>query len=195
MSKVAPAKKVTVPPSTTGSNPDPAKGIKKFPKNPPKGDTSTTETVAPGQYTWRVRRKLDGGDTPWKSGGPAEIMEVVIRRLEVLESFEKSTVEIEKRINALDKNILAVAKEIMPLEVEQFMPRPPKEPTPPPPETIMPRPPGAPPKPVVKEPVVAKVEPKKVAEAPKKAAAAPAAAAPAGGAAVKPGVKRFPRAK
>jgi len=41
-------------------------------------------------------------------------MEVVIRRLEVLESFEKSTKDIERRINNLDKNILAVAKTIMP---------------------------------------------------------------------------------
>jgi len=39
---------------------------------------------------------------------------VVIRRLEVLESFEKSTKDIERRINNLDKNILAVAKTIMP---------------------------------------------------------------------------------
>ena len=37
-------------------------------------------------------------------------MEVVLRRLEVLETFEKSTKEIERRINNLDKNILAVAK-------------------------------------------------------------------------------------
>jgi len=129
MSKVAgpAAKKVTTP--APGASADPAaKGIKKFPKNPPKGDTSTV-AEPPGQYTWRVRRKLDGADTPWKSGGPAEIMEVVLRRLEVLENFEKSTVEIERRINNLDKNILAVAK------------------------TIMPRPPGAPPPP--KEPVIA----------------------------------------
>jgi len=135
-----------------------------------------TSTVAepPGQFTWRVRRKLDGADTPWKSGGPAEIMEVVLRRLEVLENFEKSTKEIERRINNLDKNILAVAKEVMPLELEQFMPKPPKEPTPPPQtETIMPRPPGAPPPPP--EPVVA-------------TAAAAASAAP-GAAGVKAGVK------
>merc|ERR1712198_717702 len=132
-----------------------------------------------GQYTWRVRRKLDTGDTPWKQGGPAEIMEVVLRRLEVLESFEKSTEEIERRINNLDKNILAVAK--------QFMPKPPKEPTPPPQtETIMPRPPGAPPPP--KEPVItAKVE------EPKKGAATVAAAAGAAG--VKAGVKKFPKSK
>ena len=39
-------------------------------------------------------------------------MEVVLRRLEVLENFEKSTKEIERRINNLDKNILAVAKVI-----------------------------------------------------------------------------------
>jgi len=179
MSKVAgpAAKKVTTP--APGAAADPAaKGIKKFPKNPPKGD---------GQYTWRVRRKLDGADTPWKSGGPAEIMEVVLRRLEVLENFEKSTVEIERRINNLDKNILAVAKEIMPLDVEQFMPKPPKEPTPPPQtETIMPRPPGAPPPP--KEPVIAAK-----AETPKQAAA-PATAA-AGAAGVKAGVKKFPKSK
>ena len=37
-------------------------------------------------------------------------MEVVLRRLEVLESFEKSTKDIERRINNLDKNVLAVAK-------------------------------------------------------------------------------------
>jgi len=127
-----------------------------------------------GQFTWRVRRKLDGADTPWKSGGPAEIMEVVLRRLEVLENFEKSTKEIERRINNLDKNILAVAKEVMPLELEQFMPKPPKEPTPPPQtETIMPRPPGAPPPPP--EPILEKT-------------AASAAAAP-GAAGVKAGVK------
>jgi len=100
-------------------------------------------------------------------------MEVVLRRLEVLENFEKSTVEIERRINNLDKNILAVAK--------QFMPKPPKEPTPPPQtETIMPRPPGAPPPP--KEPVIAAK------------AAAPATAA-AGAAGVKAGVKKFPKSK
>jgi len=141
------------------------------------GPAKKTSTVAepPGQYTWRVRRKLDGADTPWKSGGPAEIMEVVLRRLEVLENFEKSTKEIERRINNLDKNILAVAKEIMPLDVEQFMPKPPKEPTPPPKtETIMPRPPGAPPPP--KEPVITAK------------GAAPVAAA-AGAAGVKAGVK------
>jgi len=153
------------------------------------GPAKKTSTVAepPGQYTWRVRRKLDGADTPWKSGGPAEIMEVVLRRLEVLENFEKSTKEIERRINNLDKNILAVAKEIMPLDVEQFMPKPPKEPTPPPQtETIMPRPPGAPPPP--KEPVItAKVE------EPKKGAAPVAAAAGAAG--VKAGVKKFPKSK
>merc|ERR1719167_438930 len=95
-------------------------------------------------------------------------MEVVLRRLEVLESFEKSTKEIERRINNLDKNILAVAK--------QFMPRPPKEPTPPPPkqETIMPRPPGAPAPPPVQEPILAMEETKKVAAG--AAAAAPGAA-------------------
>jgi len=187
MSKPAPAKKVTTPgpgaPADTA-----AKGIKKFPKNPPKGD---------GQYTWRVRRKLDTGDTPWKQGGPAEIMEVVLRRLEVLESFEKSTKEIERRINNLDKNILAVAK--------QFMPRPPKEPTPPPPkqETIMPRPPGAPAPPPVQEPILAMEESKKadepkkaapIANAPKKVAAGAAAAAP-GAAGAKAGVKKFPKSK
>jgi len=80
---------------------------------PAKKNSTVTEPTS-GQYTWRVRRKLDGADTPWKSGGPAEIMEVVIRRLEVLESFEKSTKDIERRINNLDKNILAVAKTIMP---------------------------------------------------------------------------------
>lgn len=101
-----------------------------------------------GQYTWRVRRKMDGSDTPWKSGGPGEIMEVVLRRLEVLEGFEKSTKEIERRINNLDKNILAVAK------------------------TIMPRPPP-PPKPV-EEPVVAK----KAAAPASKPAPAAAVAAP-----------------
>jgi len=167
MSKPAPAKKVTTP--APGAPADTAaKGIKKFPKNPPRGD---------GQYTWRVRRKLDGGDTPWKQGGPAEIMEVVLRRLEVLESFEKSTKEIERRINNLDKNILAVAK--------QFMPKPPKEPTPPPPkqETIMPRPPGAPAPPPVQEPILAKV------------AAGAAAAAPGAAAGAKAGVKKFPRLK
>jgi len=140
MSKPAPAKKVTTP--APGAPADTAaKGIKKFPKNPPKGD---------GQYTWRVRRKLDTGDTPWKQGGPAEIMEVVLRRLEVLESFEKSTKEIERRINNLDKNILAVAK------------------------TIMPRPPGAPAPPPVQEPILAMEESKKVAAG--AAAAAPGAA-------------------
>merc|ERR1712142_993631 len=187
MSKPAPAKKVTTPgpgaPADTA-----AKGIKKFPKNPPKGDTSTVAEPA-GQYTWRVRRKLDTGDTPWKQGGPAEIMEVVLRRLEVLESFEKSTKEIERRINNLDKNILAVAKEIMPLEVEQFMPRPPKEPTPPPKqETIMPRPPGAPAPPPVQEPILA------MADEPKKVAAGAAAAAP-GAAGAEAGVKKFPKSK
>jgi len=80
---------------------------------PAKKNSTVTEPTS-GQYTWRVRRKLDGADTPWKSGGPAEIMEVVIRRLEVLESFEKSTKDIERRINNLDKNVLAVAKTIMP---------------------------------------------------------------------------------
>jgi len=155
---VAPAKKVTTP--MPGAQNVDSKSVKKFPKNPPKGD---------GQYTWRVRRKLDGADTPWKSGGPAEIMEVVIRRLEVLESFEKSTKDIERRINNLDKNVLAVAKEIeLPLEEEQLIPRPPKEKTPPPPETIMPRPKDAP-KPIVPKAAVA-------------AAAAPAAAAGAAGA-------------
>merc|ERR1712142_945231 len=106
------------------------------------GPAKKTSTVAepPGQYTWRVRRKLDGADTPWKQGGPAEIMEVVLRRLEVLENFEKSTKEIERRINNLDKNILAVAK------------------------TIMPRPPGAPAPPPVQEPILDMAdEPKKVA--------------------------------
>jgi len=102
-------------------------------------------------------------------------MEVVLRRLEVLESFEKSTKEIERRINNLDKNILAVAK--------QFMPRPPKEPTPPPKqETIMPRPPGAPAPPPVQEPILA------MADEPKKVAAGAAAAAP-GAAGAKAGVK------
>jgi len=131
-----------------------------------------------GQYTWRVRRKMDGSDTPWKSGGPGEIMEVVLRRLEVLEGFEKSTKEIERRINNLDKNILAVAKEIMPEilaleQPEQFMPKPVREPTPPPaPKTIMPRPPP-PPKPV-EEPVVAK----KAAAPASKPAPAAAVAAP-----------------
>jgi len=164
MSKVAaPAKKVTTPAPGTTADPG-AKGIKKFPKNPPKGD---------GQYTWRVRRKLDGADTPWKQGGPAEIMEVVLRRLEVLETFEKSTKEIERRINNLDKNILAVAKEIMPLDAEQFMPKPTKEPTPPPQtETIMPRPPGAPAPPPVAEPILAKVAAGAAAAAPASAAAA-----------------------
>jgi len=109
---VAPAKKVTTP--MPGAQNVDSKGVKKFPKNPPKGDNSTVTEPTSGQYTWRVRRKLDGADTPWKSGGPAEIMEVVIRRLEVLESFEKSTKDIERRINNLDKNILAVAKTIMP---------------------------------------------------------------------------------
>lgn len=80
---------------------------------PAKKNSTVTEPTS-GQYTWRVRRKLDGADTPWKSGGPAEIMEVVLRRLEVLESFEKSTKDIERRINNLDKNVLAVAKTIMP---------------------------------------------------------------------------------
>jgi len=119
------------------------------------GPAKKTSTVAepPGQYTWRVRRKLDGADTPWKQGGPAEIMEVVLRRLEVLENFEKSTKEIERRINNLDKNILAVAK------------------------TIMPRPPGAPAPPPTAEPILAKEEAKKVAAG--AAAAAPAAAAAA----------------
>lgn len=118
------------------------------------GPAKKTSTVAepPGQYTWRVRRKLDGADTPWKQGGPAEIMEVVLRRLEILESFEKSTLEIEKRINALDKNILAVAK------------------------TIMPRPAGAPAPPPSAEPILAKEEAKPVA-AGAAAAGAPAAAA------------------
>jgi len=159
-------------------------------KPAPAKKTSTVAEPA-GQYTWRVRRKLDGGDTPWKQGGPAEIMEVVLRRLEVLESFEKSTKEIERRINNLDKNILAVAKEIMPSEVEQFMPKPPKEPTPPPPkqETIMPRPPGAPAPPPVQEPILAK------ADAPKKVAAGAAAAAPGAAAGAKAGVKKFPRLK
>jgi len=107
-------------------------------------------------------------------------MEVVLRRLEVLESFEKSTKEIERRINNLDKNILAVAK--------QFMPRPPKEPTPPPKqETIMPRPPGAPAPPPVQEPILAMEESKKVA--------AGAAAAAPGAAGAKAGVKKFPRSK
>jgi len=156
-------------------------------KPAPAKKTSTVAEPA-GQYTWRVRRKLDTGDTPWKQGGPAEIMEVVLRRLEVLESFEKSTKEIERRINNLDKNILAVAKEIMPLEVEQFMPRPPKEPTPPPKqETIMPRPPGAPAPPPVQEPILAMEESKKVA--------AGAAAAAPGAAGAKAGVKKFPRSK
>jgi len=77
-------------------------------------------------------------------------MEVVLRRLEVLESFEKSTKEIERRINNLDKNILAVAK------------------------TIMPRPPGAPAPPPVQEPILAMEESKKVAAG--AAAAAPGAA-------------------
>jgi len=159
------------------------------------GPVKKTSTVAepPGQYTWRVRRKLDGADTPWKQGGPAEIMEVVLRRLEILESFEKSTLEIEKRINALDKNILAVAKEIMPYE-KLFMPAPPKEPTPPPTpapppppasesETIMPRPAGAPAPPPSAEPILAKEEAKPVA------AGAAAAGAPAA-AAAKVGVKK-----
>jgi len=145
----------------------------------PAKKTSTVAEPA-GQYTWRVRRKLDGADTPWKQGGPAEIMEVVLRRLEVLETFEKSTKEIERRINNLDKNILAVAK--------QFMPKPTKEPTPPPQtETIMPRPPGAPAPPPVAEPVLAKEEAKKV-EVPKKVAAGAAAAAPASAAAAGPKV-------
>lgn len=115
------------------------------------GPAKKTSTVVepPGQYTWRVRRKLDGGDTPWKSGGPAEIMEVVLRRLEILESFEKSTAEIERRINNLDQNILAVAK------------------------TIMPRPPGAPAPPPCADPILAKDAAKVAAGA---AAAAPAAA-------------------
>jgi len=156
-----------------------SKGLKKFPKNPPKGDNSTVTEPTSGQYTWRVRRKLDGADTPWKSGGPAEIMEVVLRRLEVLESFEKSTKDIERRINNLDKNVLAVAK--------QLIPKPPKEKTPPPPETIMPRPKDAP------KPIVPKEEPKKPEE-PKKAAvaaaAAPAAAAGAAGAKPAP-LKKF----
>jgi len=151
----------------------------------PAKKTSTVAEPA-GQYTWRVRRKLDGADTPWKQGGPAEIMEVVLRRLEVLETFEKSTKEIERRINNLDKNILAVAKEIMPLDAEQFMPKPTKEPTPPPQtETIMPRPPGAPAPPPVAEPVLAKV-------AAGAAAAAPASAAAAG---PKVGVKKPLRSK
>jgi len=109
---VAPAKKVQTP--MPGAQNVDSKGLKKFPKNPPKGDNSTVTEPTSGQYTWRVRRKLDGADTPWKSGGPAEIMEVVLRRLEVLESFEKSTKDIERRINNLDKNVLAVAKTIMP---------------------------------------------------------------------------------
>jgi len=128
----------------------------------PAKKTSTVAEPA-GQYTWRVRRKLDGADTPWKQGGPAEIMEVVLRRLEVLETFEKSTKEIERRINNLDKNILAVAK------------------------TIMPRPPGAPAPPPVAEPVLAKEEAKKV-EVPKKVAVGAAAAAPASAAAAGPKV-------
>jgi len=154
----------------------------------PAKKTSTVAEPA-GQYTWRVRRKLDGADTPWKQGGPAEIMEVVLRRLEVLETFEKSTKEIERRINNLDKNILAVAK--------QFMPKPTKEPTPPPQtETIMPRPPGAPAPPPVAEPVLAKEEAKKV-EVPKKVAVGAAAAAPASAAAAGPkvGVKKPLRSK
>jgi len=128
---------------------------------------------------------MDGSDTPWKSGGPGEIMEVVLRRLEVLEGFEKSTKEIERRINNLDKNILAVAKEIMPEilaleQPEQFMPKPVREPTPPPaPKTIMPRPPP-PPKPV-EEPVVAK----KAAAPASKPAPAAAVAAPG---AIKPAI-------
>jgi len=69
-------------------------------------------------------------------------MEVVLRRLEVLESFEKSTKEIERRINNLDKNILAVAK------------------------TIMPRPPGAPAPPPVQEPILAMVAAGAAAAAP-----------------------------
>jgi len=109
-----PAKKVTTP--VPGASSDPmSKGIKKFAKNPPKGD---------GQFTWRVRKKVENADTPWKSGGPVEIMEVVLRRLTVLESFEKSTEDIEKRINNLDKNILAVAQMIMPRPAP---PRPPVE--------------------------------------------------------------------
>lgn len=136
------------------------------------GPAKKTSTVVepPGQYTWRVRRKLDGGDTPWKSGGPAEIMEVVLRRLEILESFEKSTAEIERRINNLDQNILAVAK------------------------TIMPRPPGAPAPPPCADPILAKdaakVEaPKTAVEAPKKLVAAGAAAAAPAAAGAKVGVK------
>lgn len=163
------------------------------------GPAKKTSTVVepPGQYTWRVRRKLDGGDTPWKSGGPAEIMEVVLRRLEILESFEKSTAEIERRINNLDQNILAVAKEIMPLDAKLYMPQPPKEPTPPPPEpeTIMPRPPGAPAPPPCADPILAqdaaKVEaPKTAVEAPKKLVAAGAAAAAPAAAGAKVGVKK-----
>jgi len=129
------------------------------------GPAKKTSTVAepPGQYTWRVRRKLDGADTPWKQGGPAEIMEVVLRRLEVLENFEKSTKEIERRINNLDKNILAVAK------------------------TIMPRPPGAPAPPPTAEPILAKEEAKKVAAG--AAAAVPATAAAAAAPGAKVGVK------
>lgn len=187
---MAPAKKVTTPMPGT-QNVD-SKSVKKFPKNPPKGDNSTVTEPTSGQYTWRVRRKLDGADTPWKSGGPAEIMEVVLRRLEVLESFEKSTKDIERRINNLDKNVLAVAKEIeLPLGEEQLIPRPPKEKTPPPPETIMPRPKDAP------KPIVPKEEPKKPEE-PKKAAvaaaAAPATAAGAAGAKPAP-LKKFSRLK
>jgi len=145
------------------------------------GPAKKTSSVAEpsGQFTWRVRRKLDGGDTPWKSGGPAEIMEVVLRRLEVLESFEKSTLEIERRIDNLDKNILAVAK------------------------TIMPRPPGAPAPPPKADPILAKTQveapkqavqpPAKAVEAPKKVAAGGAAAAapaPAAAAGPKVGVKK-----
>jgi len=79
-------------------------------------------------------------------------MEVVLRRLEVLESFEKSTLEIERRIDNLDKNILAVAK------------------------TIMPRPPGAPAPPPKADPILAKTQ----VAAGGAAAAAPAPAAAAG---------------
>jgi len=134
-----------------------------------------------GQFTWRVRRKTSQADTPWKSGGPADIMEVVLRRLESLEEFEKATMEIEKRIDALDKNIIAVAQDSLQhlpdVEFKElFVPKP-KEASPKP-EIAMPKPKEPTPPPA---PVVPKEEPKPKAAAPVAAAPKPAsAAAPAG---------------
>ena len=53
MSKVAPAKKVSTE-SAPGVDPA-AKGIKKFPKNPPKGDVSSPEH--PGSTIFSTRRR------------------------------------------------------------------------------------------------------------------------------------------